>query len=153
MDGTIRSEREEIFEEMCASVDAGETHEQEAIEFFEAQFDEPDFDPAHWLDIALYHAPEVARGVIDMVAADDRARSSIAEVIADNLDISYGAEECQQFAETLQFALANGIPIDFDIVLDGCQRAIDDLDTWADDDTKAPLLRLRDEVLRLQDDR
>ncbi|MGH8782597.1 hypothetical protein [Paraburkholderia sp.] len=152
MDGTIRSEREEIFEQLCESVDAGETHEQEAIEFFESQFSEPDFDPAHWLDIALYHAPEVARGVIDMVAADDRARSNIAEVIADNLDISYGDEECQQFAETLQFALANGIPIDFDIVLDGCQRALDDLETWADDETKAPLLRLRDEVLRLQGD-
>jgi hypothetical protein len=38
-------------------------------------------------------------------------------------------------------------------VLDGCQRAIDDLDTWADDETKAPLLRLREEVLRQQGER
>ncbi|MEQ5838030.1 hypothetical protein N0A02_01075 [Paraburkholderia acidicola] len=152
MDGHIRSEREEFFEQLCISVDAGETHEQEAIEFFENQFGEADFDPAEWLDIALYHAPEVARGVIEMVAADDRARSNIAAVIADNLDISYGEDECEQFAQTLQFAMANGIPVDFDLVLDGCQRAIDDLDTWADEDTKAPLLRLREELLRLQAD-
>ncbi|MFM0286452.1 hypothetical protein [Paraburkholderia megapolitana] len=152
MDGHIRSEREEFFEQLCISVDAGETHEQEAIEFFENQFGEADFDPAEWLDIALYHAPEVARGVIEMVAADDRARSNIAAIIADNLDISYGEDECEQFAQTLQFALANGIPVDFDLVLDGCQRAIDDLDTWADEDTKAPLLRLREELLRLQAD-
>ncbi|CAH2797289.1 MAG: hypothetical protein CPDRYMAC_4639 [uncultured Paraburkholderia sp.] len=32
MDGYIRSEQEEIFEQMCMSVDA---HEQEAIEYFE----------------------------------------------------------------------------------------------------------------------
>ncbi|MCX4164315.1 MULTISPECIES: hypothetical protein [Paraburkholderia] len=152
MDGHIRSEREEFFEQLCISVDAGETHEQEAIEFFENQFGEADFDPTEWLDIALYHAPEVARGVIEMVAADDRARSNIAAIIADNLDISYGEDECEQFAQTLQFALANGIPVDFDLVLDGCQRAIDDLDTWADEDTKAPLLRLREELLRLQAD-
>ncbi|PCE27004.1 hypothetical protein BWP39_09450 [Paraburkholderia acidicola] len=152
MDDHIRSEREEFFEQLCISVDAGETHEQEAIEFFENQFGEADFDPAEWLDIALYHAPEVARGVIELVAADDRARSNIAAVIADNLDISYGEDECEQFAQTLQFALANGIPVDFDLVLDGCQRAIDDLDTWADEDTKAPLLRLREELLRLQAD-
>ena len=150
MDGHIRSEREEFFEQLCISVDAGETHEQEAIEFFENQFGEADFDPTEWLDIALYHAPEVARGVIEMVAADDRARSNIAAIIADNLDISYGEDECEQFAQTLQFALANGIPVDFDLVLDGCQRALDDLDTWADDDTKAPLLRLREELLRQQ---
>ena len=152
MDGHIRSEREEFFEQLCVSVDAGETHEQEAIEFFENQFGEADFDPAEWLDIALYHAPEVARGIIEMVPADDRARSNIAAVIADNLDISYGEDECEQFAQTLQFALSNGIPVDFDLVLDGCQRAIDDLDTWADEDTKAPLLRLREELLRLQSD-
>jgi hypothetical protein len=92
----------------------------------------------------------VARGIIDLVAPDDKARSNIAEVIADNLDISYGEDECQQFAETIQFALNNGVPIDLDLILDGCQRAIDDLETWADDDTKEPLMRLREEVLRLQ---
>ncbi len=128
---------------------ARERH-QEAIEYFENQFDEPDFDPTQWLDIALYYSPAVARGIIDLVTADDKARSNIAEVIADNLDISYGADECQQFAETIQFALANGVPVDLDVVLDGCMRAIDDLDTWADDDVKEPLVRLREEVLRLQ---
>jgi hypothetical protein len=150
MDGTIRSEREEQFEELCISVDADEAHEQEAIEFFEAQFGEADFDAAQWLDIALYYSPAVARGIIDMVTPDDKARSNIAAVIGDNLDISYGEDECQQFAETIQFALANGVPVDLDVVLDGCQRAIDDLDTWADDEVKEPLLRLREEVLRLQ---
>jgi hypothetical protein len=92
----------------------------------------------------------VARGIIDLVTHDDKARSNIAEVIADNLDISYGEDECQQFAETIQFALANGVPVDLDLVLDGCQRAIDDLETWAEDDVKEPLLRLREEILRLQ---
>jgi hypothetical protein len=150
MEGYIRSEREEQFEEMCISVDADETHEQEAIEFFEAQFGEADFDAAQWLDIALYYSLAVARGVIDMVAQDDRMRSNIAEIIADNLDISYGEDDCQQFAETIQFALANGVPIDLDMVLDGCQRALDDLDTWAEEEAKEPLLRLRDELLRLQ---
>jgi hypothetical protein len=150
MDGHIRSEREEYFEELCISVDADETHEQEAIEFFENQFEEEDFNPAQWLDIALYYSPAVARGIIDLVGPDDKARSNIAEVIADNLDISYGEDECQQFAETIQFALANGVPVDLDLVQDGCQRAIDDLETWADEDTKAPLLRLREELLRLQ---
>jgi hypothetical protein len=150
MDGHIRSEKEEYFEELCISVDADEAHEQEAIEYFEKQFDEADFDPTQWLDIALYYSPAVARGIIDLVAPDDKARSNIAEVIADNLDISYGEDECQQFAETIQFALNNGVPIDLDLILDGCQRAIDDLETWADDDTKEPLMRLREEVLRLQ---
>jgi hypothetical protein len=153
MDGYIRSEREEYFEQLCISVDADEVHEQEAIEFFENQFDQPDFDPAQWLDIALYYSPAVARGIIDMVTPDDKARSNIAEVIADNLDISYGEDDCQQFAETIEFALNNGVPVDLDLVLDGCQRAIDDLDTWADDETKAPLLRLREEVLRQQGER
>jgi hypothetical protein len=153
MDGYIRSEREEYFEQLCISVDADEAHEQEAIEYFENQFDQPDFDPAQWLDIALYYSPAVARGIVDMVTPDDKARSNIAEVIADNLDISYGEEECQQFAETIEFALNNGVPVDLDLVLDGCQRAIDDLDTWADDETKAPLLRLREEVLRQQGER
>ena len=101
MDGYIRSEREEFFEQLCISVDADEAHEQEAIEFFENQFDQADFDPAQWLDIALYYSPAVARGIVDMVTPDDKARSNIAEVIADNLDISYGEDECQQFAETL----------------------------------------------------
>jgi hypothetical protein len=150
MDGHIRSEREEYFEELCISVDADEAHEQEAIEYFEKQFGEADFDPTQWLDIALSYSPAVARGIIELVTADDKARSNIAEVIADNLDISYGEDECQQFAETIQFALANGVPVDLDLVLDGCQRAIDDLETWADDDTKEPLMRLREEVLRLQ---
>jgi hypothetical protein len=150
MDGHIRSEKEEYFEELCISVDADEAHEQEAIEFFENQFGEAGFDPTQWLDIALYYSPAVARGIIELVTADDKSRSNIAEVIADNLDISYGEDECQQFAETIQFALANGVPVDLDLVLDGCQRAIDDLETWADDDTKEPLMRLREEVLRLQ---
>jgi hypothetical protein len=150
MDGYIRSEREEFFEQLCMSVDADEAHEQEAIEFFENQFDQSDFDPAQWLDIALYYSPAVARGIVDMVTPDDKARSNIAEVIADNLDISYSEEDCQQFAETIEFALNNGVPVDLDLVLDGCQRAIDDLDTWADDDTKAPILRLREEILRQQ---
>ena len=52
--------------------------------------------------------------------------------------------------DAVQFALANGIPVDLDVVLDGCQRAIDDLDTWAEEDVKEPLLRLREELLRLQ---
>jgi len=150
MDGQIRSEQEEYFEELCIRVDADEAHEQEAIEYFENQFDQLDFDPAQWLDIALYYSPAVARGIVDLVAPDDKARSNIAEVIADNLDISYGAHECQQFAETIQFALANGVPVDLDVVLDGCQRAIDDLETWADEETREPLTRLREELLRLQ---
>ncbi|SEA85564.1 hypothetical protein [Paraburkholderia sartisoli] len=150
MDGHIRSEREEIFEELCISVDADEAHEQEAIEYFESQFGEADFDPAQWLDIALYYSPAVAGGIIDLVTADDKARSNIADIIADNLDISYGEDECQQFAETIQFAMANGVPVDLDVVLDGCMRAIDDLDTWAEEDVKEPLIRLREELLRLQ---
>jgi hypothetical protein len=154
MDGYIRSEREEQFEALCVSVDADETHEQEAIEFFESQFDraepEDSFDAAQWLDIALYYSPAVARGIIDMVAPDDKARSNIAFLIADSLDISYGEEECRQFAETLHFAMANGVPVDLDIVLDGCQNALDDLDTWADDETTEPLLGLREELLRMQ---
>ncbi|WP_153101676.1 hypothetical protein [Paraburkholderia hayleyella] len=150
MDGYIRSEREEQFEQLCISVDADELHEQEAIEYFESQIGETGFDAAQWLDIALYYAPGVAGGIIDMIAPDDRARSRIDEVIADNLDIAYGAGECQQFAETLHFARANGVPVDLDVVLDGCQRALDDLETWADEDTQAPLLRLREELLRLQ---
>ena len=153
MDGYIRSEQEEIFEQMCMSVDADEAHEQEAIEFFENQFEKADFDPAQWLDIALYYSPAVARGIVDMVTPDDKARSNIAEIIADNLDISYGEQECQQFAETIGFALNNGISVDLDVVLDGCQRALDDLDTWAEEDAKEPLMRLREEVLRLQGER
>jgi hypothetical protein len=150
MDGKIRSEREEYFEQLCISVDANETHEQEAIEYFEDQQDDPAFDAARWLDIALYYAPAVARGVIDMVPDDDKARCSIAEVIADSLDISYDDDECARFEETLRFALANGVPIDFDVLLDGCERALDDLDHWASDDTKAPLIALRDTLRQLQ---
>ena len=152
MDGEIRSEREEQFEALCISVDADEAHEQEAIEFFEAQFGEDGFDAAQWLDIALYYSPAVARGIIDMVTPDDRSRSNIAFAIADSLDIAYGDDECQQFAQTLQFALANGVPVDLDVVLDGCQNALDDLDTWADDETKEPLLQLRDEIQRMQEE-
>jgi hypothetical protein len=150
MDGYIRSEDEERFEELCIAVDADETHEQEAIEFFESHVTEASFDAAQWLDIALYYSPAVARGIIDMVTPDDKARSTIGEIIAGNLDISYSEDDCRQFAETLQFAMANGVPVDLDIVLDGCHSAIDDLDTWADDETKEPLLQFRDEVLRLQ---
>ncbi len=82
MSHPIRSEQEEYFEQLCVAVDAGETHEQEAIEYFEAQSHESDFDAAQWLDIALYHAPEVARGIIDFVDEEDRARSDIAQTIA-----------------------------------------------------------------------
>ncbi|TKC86806.1 hypothetical protein FAZ69_19340 [Trinickia terrae] len=150
MSSNIRSEREEYFEQLCISIDADEAHEQEGIECFEAQMDEPGFDAAQWLDIALYYSPAVARGIIDMVGEDDRARSSIAEIIAENLDISYGDDDCERFAETIRFALANGVPIDFDVLLDGCERALDDLDHWADDETKAPLVALRDTLRDLQ---
>jgi hypothetical protein len=152
MDGYIRSEREEQFEALCISVDADEAHEQEAIEYFEAQFGEDGFDAAQWLDIAMYYSPAVARGIVDLVAPDDKARCNIGFVIADSLDISYGPEECQQFAQTLHFARSNGVPIDLDVVLDGCQNALDDLDTWADDETKGPLLQLRDEIQRMQEE-
>jgi len=152
MSQPIRSEQEEYFEQLCLAVDAGDTHEQEAIEYFETQSHEPDFDAAQWLDIALYHAPDVARGIIDLVDPDDRERSAIAHTIADNLDISYGDDECERFAQTIHFALANGVPVDLDVVLDGCHRALDDLDSWASDDTKAPLVQLRDTVLALHGD-
>lgn len=152
MDGYRRSEQEEIFEQLCQNVDADEAHEQEAIEFFEEHMDHEAFDAAQWLDVALYYSLAVARGVIDLVTAEDRARSTIAQVIADNLDISYTDEECQKFAETLQLAITNGMPVDLDIVLDGCQRALDDMEEWARDDDKAPLIRLRDELLRLKDE-
>ncbi|WP_296658068.1 hypothetical protein [Paraburkholderia sp.] len=150
MSDPIRSEQEEYFEQLCLAVDAGETHEQEAIEYFETQSHEHDFDAAQWLDIALYHAPEVARGVIDFVDERDRARSAIAQTIADNLDIAYGDDDCERFAETLRFALANGVPVDLDVVLDGCNRALDDLEDWANEDTKAPLVQLREAVLEMQ---
>lgn len=150
MSDPIRSEQEEYFEQLCLAVDAGETHEQEAIEYFESQSHEPDFDAALWLDIALYHAPEVARGVIDFVDESDRARSDIAQTIADNLDIAYGDDECERFAETLRFALANGVPVDLDVLLDACNRALDDLEDWADDDTKAPLVQLRETLMEMQ---
>ncbi|CAM2193492.1 conserved protein of unknown function [Paraburkholderia kururiensis] len=153
MSHPIRSEQEEYFEQLCLNVDAGETHEQEAIEYFESQIESEDFDAAQWLDIALYHAPDVARGIIDFVPEEDRARSDIAAVIAENLDIAYGDDDCERFAATLRFALANGVAVDLDVVLDGCQRALDDLDTWASDDTKEPLMRLRETLLELQADR
>ena len=149
MSDPIRSEQEEYFERLCLAVDAGDTHEQEAIEYFETRSHEPDFDAAQWLDIALYHAPDVARGIIDLIGQEDRERSNIAQTIADSLDISYGDDECARFAQTIRFALANGVPVDLDVVLDGCHRALDDLDTWASDDTKAPLVQLRDTMLEL----
>jgi len=149
MSHPIRSEQEEYFEQLCLDVDAGDVHEQEAIEYFETQSHEPDFDAAQWLDIALYHAPDVAGGIIDLVGAEDRERSNIAQTIADNLDISYGDDECERFERTIRFALANGVPVDLDVVLDGCNRALDDLDAWASEDTKAPLVQLRDAVLEL----
>lgn len=149
MSHPIRSEQEEYFEQLCVAVDAGDAHEQEAIEYFETQSHEPDFDAALWLDIALYHAPEVARGIIDLVDPEDRERSDIAQTIADNLDISYDDDECERFAQTIRFALSNGVAVDLDVVLDGCNRALDDLDTWASDDAKAPLVQLRETVLQL----
>jgi len=152
MDGYRRSEQEEIFEQLCQGVDADEIHEQEAIEFFENQIGQDGFDAAQWLDVALYYSLAVARGVIDLVTAEDKARSTIAQVIADNLDISYSDEECQKFAETLQLAMANGVPVDLDLVLDGCQRALDDMDEWASEEDRAPLLLLRDELHRLKDE-
>jgi hypothetical protein len=150
MSHPIRSEQEEFFEQLCLAVDAGEAHEQEAIEYFEMQSHEADFDPAQWLDIALYHAPDVARGIIDFVDEDDRSRSDIAQTIADNLDIAYGEDECERFAETLRFARANGVAVDLDVVLDGCNRALDDLEDWADEETKAPLMRLREALEEMQ---
>jgi hypothetical protein len=153
MSDPIRSEQEEYFEQLCLAVDAGETHEQEAIEYFETQSHEPDFDAALWLDIALYHALEVARGIIDFIDESDRTRSDIARTIADNLDIAYGDDECEGFAETLRFALANGVPVDLDVVLDGCNRALDDLEDWADEDTKAPLVQLRETLMEMQAER
>jgi hypothetical protein len=150
MSHPIRSEQEEYFEQLCLDVDAGVTHEQEAIEYFETQSHESDFDAAQWLDIALYHAPEVARGIIDFVDETDRARSDIAQTIADNLDIAYGEDDCERFAATLRFAIANNVPVDLDVVLDGCNRALDDLDDWADDETKAPLIALREALYELQ---
>ncbi|WP_321783062.1 hypothetical protein [Paraburkholderia sp. J94] len=150
MSDPIRSEQEEYFEQLCLAVDAGETHEQEAIEYFEEQSHEAGFDAAQWLDIALYHAPDVARGIIDFVDEEDRARSDIAQTIADNLDIAYGDDDCQRFESVIRFALANGVPVDLDVVLDGCNRALDDLEGWANDDTMAPLVRLRESLLALQ---
>ena len=149
MSHPIRSEQEEQFEQLCLDVDAGDVHEQEAIEYFETESHEPHFDAARWLDIALYHAPDVALGIIDFVDVEDRERSDIAQTIADNLDISYGDDDCERFARAIRFALANGVPVDLDVVLDGCNRALDDLDAWASDETKAPLVQFRDMVLEL----
>ncbi|WP_322102045.1 hypothetical protein [Paraburkholderia sp. J41] len=153
MSDSIRSEQEEYFEQLCLAVDAGETHEQEAIEYFEQQSHEPDFDAAAWLDIALYHAPDVAQGIVDLVDVSDRERSDIAQTIADTLDISYGDDECERFERTVRLALANGIPVDLDVLLDGCNRALDDLEGWASADTMAPLVRLRDALFELQANR
>ncbi|MCP3721901.1 hypothetical protein M3I53_01970 [Paraburkholderia sp. CNPSo 3272] len=150
MSDSIRSEQEEYFEQLCLAVAAGETHEQEAIEYFEEQSHESGFDAAVWLDIALYHAPDVARGIIDFVDVSERERSDIAQTIADTLDISYGDDECERFEATIRFALANGIPVDLDVLLDGCNRALDDLEGWASADTMAPLVRLREALFELQ---
>ncbi|MBN3857594.1 MULTISPECIES: hypothetical protein [unclassified Paraburkholderia] len=150
MSDPIRSEQEETFEQLCLAVDGGETHEQEAIEFFEENSHEPGFDAAQWLDIALYHAPDVARGIIDFVDAEDRERSDIAQTIADNLDIAYGDDDCQRFEAIIRFALANGVPVDLDVVLDGCNRALDDLEGWANEGTMAPLVHLRETLMALQ---
>ena len=92
----------------------------------------------------------VARGIIDFVDESDRERSDIAQTIADTLDISYGDDECARFEATIRFALANRIPVDLDVVLDGCNRALDDLEGWASADTMAPLVRLRDALFELQ---
>jgi hypothetical protein len=147
-----RSEQEELFEQLCQEVDADEAHEQEAIDHFERHMDDDEFDAARYLDIALYYSVAVARGIIELVNDEDRARCNIAELIADSLDVSYSEAECEKFAEALQVALTNGVPIDLDIVLDGCQRALDDMEQWADDEDREPLLRLRDELIRLKDD-
>ncbi|WP_118179796.1 hypothetical protein [Paraburkholderia phosphatilytica] len=151
MNEPIRSEREEYFEQLCIAVDGDEAHEQEAIECFENALAEADIDPAHWLDIALFYSLDVARGIVDMVPQEDRARSAIADVIADNLDIAHDDDDCQHFMEAIHFALANGVAVDLDVLRDGCERALDDLDSWASDDAKAPLLQLRDEIDRLRD--
>ncbi len=150
MSHPIRSEQEENFEALCLAVDAGEAHEQEAIAYFETERDEPGFDATAWLDIALYHSPDVAQGILDFVTVEDRERSDIAQSIADTLDISYGDDDCERFARSIHLAIANGIPIDLDVLLDGCQRALDDLDSWASDDTKAPLEHLRAALVELQ---
>lgn len=152
MDGYRRSEQEEIFEQLCQDVDSDEAHEQDAIEYFENHMDSEGFDAARWLDVALFYSLSVARGIIELVTEEDRARSNIAEVIADNLDISYSPDECEKFAEALQLAISNGVPVDLDVVLDGCQQALDDMEQWAADDDREPLLRLRDELNRLKDD-
>jgi hypothetical protein len=145
----LRSEQEEQFEALCIGVDANEVHEQEAIEYFERHIGSDGFDAAQWLDLALFYALEVARGVIEMVTDEDKARSNFAEIVADNLDICYGEEDCQRFAEALHFAMANGVPVDLDVVRDGVQRALDDMENWAGEDDKTALIDLRDEVDRL----
>ncbi|WP_322048864.1 hypothetical protein [Paraburkholderia sp. J67] len=150
MSDSIRSEQEEYFEQLCLAVDGGETHEQEAIEFFEEHSHDADFDAAQWLDIALYHALDVARGIIDFVDAEDRERSDIAQTIANNLDIAYADDDCARFEAIIRFALANGVPVDLDVVLDGCNRALDDLESWATEGAMAPLVQMREAMLALQ---
>jgi hypothetical protein len=147
-----RTEEEEHFERLCVGVADEEVHEQEAIEFFEQHLGHEKFDAVRWLDVALYFSLDVARGVIDQVSAEDKAASTISEVIADNLDISYEPYECEQFADIIQFAQANGVAVDFDILLSGCQRTLDDMADWASEETMAPVERLRDELNRLKPD-
>jgi hypothetical protein len=149
MEDRRRAELEEQFEQACINIDAGETGPDEAVDFFERHIGEDGFDAAAWLDIALYYSPAVARGVIGFVAHDDKARSDIAAIIANNLDIAYGEVECRQFAESLQIAMTHGVPVDWELVLDGCERALDDMREWASDDDREPLENLRDELQRL----
>jgi hypothetical protein len=127
MEDRRRAELEEQFEQACINIDAGEIGPDEAVDFFERHIGEDGFDAAEWLDIALYYSPVVARGVIGFVAQDDKARSAIASIIADNLDIAYGEAECRQFAESLQIAMTNDVPVDWELVLDGCERALENL--------------------------
>jgi hypothetical protein len=146
MDYNRRSEEEENFERLCVGVASDEFHEQEAIEYFEQQMGQPGFDATRWLDVALYFSPGVSRGIIEMVSAEDKAASAIDQAIADNLDISYDEQECEQFADTIEFALNTGVALDLDVVRNGCQRALDDMQEWAGEDEMAPLLRLRDAI-------
>ena len=145
-----RGEEEQNFEQLCVGVAADEFHEQEAIEYFEQHLQHDGFDGVRWLDVALYYSLNVARGIIELVSAEDKAASTIGAAIADNLDISYDEDDCEQFSETIQFALNNGIAIDLDLVRDGCQRALDDMQAWASEEDMAPLLRFRDELDRLK---
>jgi hypothetical protein len=147
-----RTEQEQQFEDLCSAVDADEMHEQEAIDFFEQCREGDEFDASVWLDIALYHSTAVARGIIDLVAEDDKLHCTIGEAIAETLDIAYSPDECRLFAESLQLAISNGVPVDLDAVLDACQALLDEMSQWAADEDRAPVLILRDELIRLKDE-